>query len=230
MICGNSFFSRSSARTSAATVLVGCTSFAMSGSSFIAFSGFRIAREVLVVELQHVRVRRQVADALEDGEREVGRVHLERKALADQTGDLVLILQRVDARDHAARAVAEQVDRHAGFALLRDLDEHRDVADIVRHIVDIEALAVRFTAAAQVERVDREARGLQLLAGPQILTAVGIDAMDRWPPRRAASRSDATTGRKSKDPLRRRTVPHSLSYPTSVVESSCLDEVTAFVR
>ena len=80
--------------------------------------------------------------------------------------DLVLVVQRVDARDDTTRAVAEQVDGLPWFALFRQLDEHRDVADIVRQVIDIKPFAVRFSPAPQVERVDREARGLQLIGNP----------------------------------------------------------------
>ena len=85
----------------------------------------RIAREVLVLEVQHVRVRRDVAQPLEHREREVRRGHLEREALADQPRELRLVLERVQARDDAAGAVTEQEHRQARLARFRERDEAR---------------------------------------------------------------------------------------------------------
>ena len=99
---GNSFFSRSSARTISATVCVGWVSCAISGSAFIAATTFGSREKSSFLRLQHVRVRRDVAQSLEHGQREVGRRHLEREALADQPGELGLVFERVEA-GHARR-------------------------------------------------------------------------------------------------------------------------------
>ena len=55
-----------------------------------------------------------MAEPLDDGEREVGRRNLEGKALADEPGELGLVVQGVGARDDAAGAVAEQEDGQPG--------------------------------------------------------------------------------------------------------------------
>jgi hypothetical protein len=61
-------------------------------------------------------VRRDVAQPFEDGEGEIRRRHLMREALADETGQFFLMLERVDARDDAAGAVAQQKPRQPGSA------------------------------------------------------------------------------------------------------------------
>jgi hypothetical protein len=66
-----------------------------------------VAREELVLELQHTRVRDDVTYAFEGSQREVGHWKLEREAFADQSVDVGAVFERVDARDHAARAVSE---------------------------------------------------------------------------------------------------------------------------
>jgi len=57
----------------------------MSGSSFIVCTTLGIAREILVLEVKNMCVWRDMAQSFEHGESEVGRRHLEGKALADQT-------------------------------------------------------------------------------------------------------------------------------------------------
>src|SRR5438067_4454990 len=46
-----------------------------------------IAREDLVLEMQDMRVRGEVAQSFEDGERKIGRGHLVRKTLADERSE-----------------------------------------------------------------------------------------------------------------------------------------------
>src|SRR2546426_7517746 len=58
-----------------------------------------IAREIFVLEMQHVGMRSHVAQPLENGEGEVLRRHLEREALADEPGELRLMLDRIEAGD-----------------------------------------------------------------------------------------------------------------------------------
>ena len=50
-----------------------------------------------------------------------------------------------------------------------------DVVQVLGELLDVEAFAARPAAAAQVEGVDREAARRQLLAGPQVVAAVGVD-------------------------------------------------------
>ena len=125
-----------------------------------------------------MRVRRDVAQPLEHGEREVRRRHLEREALADQAGELGLMLERVEARHDAAGAVTEQEHRQAGLPRLRERHERRHVADVVGERLDVEALAVGLAAAAQVEGVDGEPGGRELLGHPRVVAAVRVEAGD----------------------------------------------------
>ena len=83
----------------------------------------RVAGEVLVLQTQDVGVRRDVAEALQHRQREVGGRDPEGEVLADEAGQLGLVVERVDARDDAAGAVAEQEERQAGLALLGDADQ-----------------------------------------------------------------------------------------------------------
>ena len=137
----------------------------------------RIAREILVLELEHRKPRGDVAQPLDGGEGEAWRRHLEREALADEAGELGLVLERVDRRDDAAGTVAEQEHRHAGIPRFRDPHGAGHVAHIVRDVLDIESLAFRFAAAAQIERVHGEPGLHKLLRRPDILPAVRIDAV-----------------------------------------------------
>ena len=87
------------------------------------------------------------------------------------------MIQRIAGGHDAAGAVTEQKHGQARVARLGELDEVRDVADVLRDGVDVEALAVRLAAPAQVEGVDGESAGGQLPGRPQVLPAVGVDAM-----------------------------------------------------
>ena len=164
---GNSSRSRSSARTSAATVIAGCTSLAISGSLLSASTAFGIAREILVLELEHRQARRDVAEPLDGGEREARRRHLEGEALADEAGEL-----RPGAparRSHETTPPALWPSRNTGKPGCRDFASSisaGDVADVLGDVLDVETLAVGLAAAAQVEREDREAGGGELLGRP----------------------------------------------------------------
>ena len=125
-----------------------------------------------------------------------GRRHLEGEALADEAGEFRLVVERVDGRNHAAGAVAEQEDRQAGLARLGDLDHAGEVGDIVVDVLDVEPLAFRLAAAAEIEGVDGEAACDELLRRPEILAAMRIDAVaddDHRPGRRPPA---ATTRKK----------------------------------
>jgi len=69
-------------------------------------NGLRIAREVFVLEVQNVRVWREMAQPFEDGERKVRGRQLVRKALADQAGELRLVIEGEQTGDDAAGAVS----------------------------------------------------------------------------------------------------------------------------
>ena len=123
-------------------------------------------------------MRRDVAQALEDGEREIRRRNLEREVLADEPGQLLLVVERVDAGGDAARAVAEQEDGQARLPRLRESHEGPDVAGVVVERLDEEALAFRSASAAQVHRVDRETARDELLGHPAVVAAVRIEPRD----------------------------------------------------
>ena len=74
-----------------------------------------IAREVLVLERQNVRMGRDVAEPLQHRECKIRRRHLEREALADQSGQFLLVIERIEARHHATGAMTEQEHRKARF-------------------------------------------------------------------------------------------------------------------
>src|SRR5260221_7498671 len=69
-------------------------------------NGLRIAREVFVLEVQNVRVWREMAQPFEDGERKVRSRQLVRKALADQARELRLVIEGEQTGDDAAGAVS----------------------------------------------------------------------------------------------------------------------------
>ena len=131
-----------------------------------------IAREHLVLEMQDVGVREDVAHPLEHGQREIRRGDLVSKALADEPVDLGLVLQRVNAGDDAARAVAEQKDRKPGLARFRQRHERRGVAHVIGERVDVEPLTIRPAAPAQVDGVRRHTGRHELFGGRLVVTAV----------------------------------------------------------
>ena len=51
-----------------------------------------------------------------------------------------------------------------------------DVGDVVGELRDVEALAVRFPAPAQIHRVDGQAQGDQLLRHPAVVAAVRVES------------------------------------------------------
>ena len=79
-----------------------------------------IAREILVLEVQHVCVRRDMAQSLERGKSEGGRRHLEGEALADWCCQFRLMLERIEARHDTAGAVTQEIDRNPRGATLPD--------------------------------------------------------------------------------------------------------------
>ena len=60
-------------------------------------------------------MRREVAQALDDGEGEIGRRHLEGETFAYQPGKLGLIIEGIDTGDDAASAMTEKEHRQARF-------------------------------------------------------------------------------------------------------------------
>ncbi len=125
--------------------------------------------------MQYVGVRPDMGEALEHGQRKLRRRHLEGEALADEPGKLRLVVERIEARNHAAGAMAEQEDRQAGSARPCRVDGRRHVGDIVGDRLHIEALAVRLTASAQVDRIDGQAQRRQAVCHPQIIATMCVE-------------------------------------------------------
>src|SRR6476619_4339753 len=94
---------------------------------------------------------------LERRDREVGCGHLKREALAHEARELRLMRDRVEARHHPTGAVAEQEGGESGVTPLRERHHRRDVLYVLRHRLEVESLAVRTAAPAQVEGIGREA-------------------------------------------------------------------------
>src|SRR5206468_8119469 len=107
---------------------------------------FRIAREVFILELHHVSVRREMTDSLEHRDRKIRSGHLEGETLANESGELGLMLECVNAGDDSSRAVSEQIYGQTGFARLGESDYGCDIADVVGEALYIEAFAVRAAA------------------------------------------------------------------------------------
>ncbi len=64
-----------------------------------------------------------------------------------------------------------------GFFLLGEVDQRREVRDVVLDLLEVESFALRLATAAVVDRVDREARSHELLGGPLVVAAVRVDAV-----------------------------------------------------
>src|SRR5258706_5699164 len=68
----------------------------------------RIAREVLILETQHVGMGRNVTESLQHYERKIRRGCLKGEALADQAGERRLMIERIQAGKDPTRAMPEQ--------------------------------------------------------------------------------------------------------------------------
>ena len=88
-----------------------------------------------------------------------------RKALANESAEVLLVVERIQAADDAARAVAEQKDRQPRFARLHERDERGDIADVFRKRIDVKALAIGTATAAKIDRVRRHAVCILLTLG-----------------------------------------------------------------
>jgi hypothetical protein len=85
-----------------------------------------------------------------------------------------LVIERVGARDHAAGAVAEQIDGQARVALLCNLNQPAQVSHVLRDILDIEASTIGFASTAQIGREDGKAARNQLFSRPGVLAAMKV--------------------------------------------------------
>jgi hypothetical protein len=69
---------------------------------------FRIAREILVLELEHREARGEMTQSLDRGQREPRGRNLKREALAYEAGEFCLVFERVNRGDDTPGAVAKQ--------------------------------------------------------------------------------------------------------------------------
>ena len=96
------------------------------------------------------------------------------EAFADQSGQFGLVIKRVEARDNAACAMAEQEKGQSRFSRPCHVDNGLDVLNVILKTVNVEALAIRTAAAAQVHGVDGQALCDQLLGYPRVVATMGV--------------------------------------------------------
>src|SRR5215472_12377456 len=96
------------------------------------------------------------------------------EAFADQPGQFGLVIKRVEARDNAACAMTEQKKGQSRFSRSCLVDNGLDVLDVILKLVNVEALAIRTAAAAQVHGVDGQALCGQLLGYPSVVATMGV--------------------------------------------------------
>src|SRR5262245_6350096 len=119
-----------------------------------------------------------MAESFEHREREVRRGYLMREVLANEPRQLRLMIERVYAGHDAAGAMSEQEDRQSRLTRFGERYHRRGIALPITHAVDEKPLAVRFSAAAQITRVDRESVRDQLFGRPSVFPAVRIQSVD----------------------------------------------------
>src|SRR5262249_45969792 len=100
-----------------------------------------------------------------------------REVLANEACDLILVLQRIAAGNHATCAVTEQIHRQARLARFHEVDERREILRPVRELLYEESLAFRAAMAALIQAVDRKPIGGELLGGPLVKTTLRIQSM-----------------------------------------------------
>src|SRR5262245_6310676 len=122
-------------------------------------------------------MRRDVAQPLEQRQREVGRGNLVCEALAQEAGQLVLMLERIAAGHHSARAVTEKEQRQARLGRLDERYEAMQVSHELVELVDVVALAHGLAVAPQIHRVYGEPLIPQLLGRPLIEAAMCLEAV-----------------------------------------------------
>ena len=84
------------------------------------------------------------------------------------------MVEGVGARDDSARAVAQEVDRQLGMALLGYQNQTAEVRHVFGDVLDVEPSPFGLAAAAQV---DGEAAGDELPGRPGVLPAMGVHAV-----------------------------------------------------
>ena len=114
---------------------------------------------------------------LEHGDRELRRIYLKGKTLADKTSQLGLVFQRADGRRPSAGTMTEQEHGQARLSGFREPHEDVDVVQIVVKLLQVEPVAVRLAAPAQVDREHRELVRHELFGDPCVIPAVRLDAV-----------------------------------------------------
>ncbi len=76
-------------------------------------------------------MRKHVAQSFQDGQSEVRRRRLKREALADEAGQLALVIDGVEAGQYAACAVTKDVDRKAWLTNRCEIDNSSHVRQVV---------------------------------------------------------------------------------------------------
>ncbi|HSZ73816.1 MAG TPA: hypothetical protein VK779_03270, partial [Rhizomicrobium sp.] len=104
--------------------------------------------------------------------------HLKSETLADQSGKLGLIFERVEAGDNASGAVAKQENRQARFPRFHQCHKPFNIIDIFIETIDEISLTVRFSAATQIERVYGKSVARQLLGNPHIAATMCIEPVN----------------------------------------------------
>src|SRR4051794_38594013 len=132
----------------------------------------RVTGEVLIIQLENMGMRGEMAQPLKRGDSEVRGGHLIRKALTDQTAQLGLMFERIEAGDDATGAMPKHEDRDPRMVRFCDLDDGCHIVDVVTELLDIVALAIRLSAPAQVERMHTNTIVRERLAYPLVVAAV----------------------------------------------------------
>src|SRR4051794_10769453 len=104
-----------------------------------------------------MRVRREVAQAPQRSEGKIRCRDLEREALADQPGQLGLMIKGVETCNDAAGAVPEKVNRQSRMGGDGERYNAADIGCVLGEAVDVEALAIGLAAAAKIHGIDSEA-------------------------------------------------------------------------
>src|SRR5262245_7939460 len=95
-------------------------------------------------------MRRNVTESLQHCERKIRRGCLKGEALADQAGERRRMIERIQAGKDPAGAVSEQEHGKARVSGPHEVDERRDIADVVGELVDVEPFAVGPAASTEV--------------------------------------------------------------------------------
>src|SRR6267143_3976215 len=88
------------------------------------------------------------------------------------------MVEGINARNDAARAVTEKEHRQSRTFRFRGSDKRRHVVSIIFHLFNVVTLTFGTPAPAQVDRISRQIFRRELLADPQILPAMRIKPGD----------------------------------------------------